>query len=212
MVTLHMVDDDTQQRPILREVHEWTGGISWIAYPEEQAQRASHALLTEAGVWVVDPVDADGLDERLVELGEVAGVLVIHDRHTRDAPEVARRHDVAVHVPDWMNLVLEKLETDAESVGSELPGTNYAVHRLIDTDAWEEAVLVDETAKTMVVPEALGTLPSFQVNDNELGVHPELDEPPRRLTDWDPDRLLVGHGRSIHGEANARIRAAIDAE
>lgn len=207
-----MADDDARERPILREVKEWTGGISWIAYPDERGQRASHALLTEGGVWIVDPVDADGLDERVAELGEVAGVLVIHDRHTRDASEVARRHGVAVHVPDWMTLVLEKLDTAAESVGSELPGTNYTVHRLIDADDWEEAVLVDETTNTMVVPEALGTLPSFRENDNALGVHPALDEPPRRLADWNPDRILVGHGESIHGEANRKMRAALDAE
>lgn len=207
-----MADDDTQERPILRDVTEWTGGISWIAYPDEDAQRASHALLTEAGVWIVDPVDADGLDERVAELGDVAGVLVIQDRHTRDAEDVARRHDVAVHVPDWMDLVREKLETTAESVGSDLPGTNYTVHRLIDTDDWEEAVLVDETTNTMVVPEALGTLPSFQVNDNELGVHPALDEPPQVLAEWNPDRILVGHGKSIHSEATTKLKAALEAE
>jgi hypothetical protein len=167
--------------------------------------------VTEAGVWIVDPVDADGVDERVAELGEVAGVLVLHDRHTRDAEDVARRHDVAVHVPDWMSQVLEKLETAPESVGSELPGTNYAVHRLIATDDWEEAVLVDETTNTMVVPEALGTLPGFRVNDNALGVHPGVDEPPQWLADWRPDRILVGHGTSVHSEATRELRAALDA-
>lgn len=207
-----MADDDTQERPALQEVTEWPGGLSWIVHSDERSQRASHALVTKAGVWVVEPVDADGLDERVAGLGEVVGVLVIHDRHTRDAGEVAHRHDVAVHVPEWMNLALEKLDTTAESIGSELPGTDYSVHRLIDTDDWEEAVLVNETTDTMLVPEALGTLPSFRVNDNALGVHPALDDPPRRLTDWDPDRILVGHGESIHSEATTKIREAIDAE
>jgi len=203
--------DDSQGRPALREVTEWTGGISWIAYPDERARRASHALLADTGVWIVDPVDADGLDERVAELGEVAGVAVIHDRHTRDASRIARRHDVAVHVPDWMTLAREKLDATAESIGADLPGTDYAVYRLIDTDEWEEAVLVDETTNTMVVPEALGTLPSFREDDNELGVHPALDEPPRRLADWNPERLLVGHGESIHRGADAKLEEAIDA-
>lgn len=207
-----MTDDDPDERPILREVTEWTDGISWIAYPDERAQRASHALLTQAGVWMVDPVDAEGLDDRVSELGEVAGVLVIQDRHTRDAAELARRHDVSVHVPDWMNLVLEKVDSAVESVGSDLPGTNYTVHRLIDTDEWEEAILVDETTNTMIVPEALGTLPAFRGEDTALGVHPALDEPPHRLLDWSPDRILVGHGESIHSEADTRIREALGAE
>jgi len=207
-----MHDDEPEERPPLREVTEWDGGSSWIAYPDERAQRASHALRTETGVWIVDPVDADGLDERVAELGDVAGVLVIQDRHTRDAEAVARRHDVPVHVPNWMTLVREKLETSPESVGSELPGTNYAVHRLIETDEWEEAILVDETATTMVVPEAVGTVPAFGEGDNELGVHPALDEPPRELADWHPDRILVGHGQSIHSGATTKLDDALDAE
>lgn len=207
-----MTDEEPSERPVLKEVTEWSGGITWIAYPDEDAQRASHALLTDAGVWIVDPVDADGLDERLAERGEVTGVVVIQDRHTRDATDVARRHDVPVSVPDWMELTRDKLETTAESLDSKLPGTNYTIHRLIETDEWEEAVLINETTNTMVVPEALGTLPSFQVNENELGVHPALDDPPQRLMDWSPDRILVGHGTSVHTEATAKLRDAIEAE
>ncbi len=207
-----MVADDTEERPTLSDVREWPGGLSWIAHPDEDARRASHALATDAGVWVVDPVDADGLDERLTALGEVAGVVVAQDRHTRDAAAVARRHDVGVSVPDWMTLTREKLATDPESLGSELPGTEYGVHRLLEADEWEEAVLVDETAGTMVVPEALGTLSSFGTDDQTLGVHPALDDPPRRLVDWTPERVLVGHGESVHDEATAAVRAAVDAD
>jgi hypothetical protein len=207
-----MTEDEPQERSTLREVTEWDGGITWIAYPDERGQRASHALQTDAGVWVIDPVDAAGLDERLAELGEVAGVLVIQDRHTRDAEEIASRHDVPVSVPDWMSLIREKLETTPESVGSELPGTNYTVHRLIDSDDWEEAVLVNETMDTMVVPEALGTLPLFQGTDTDLGLHPELDDPPRGLSEWTPARILVGHGESVHREATTKLREAIGGE
>ena len=206
-----MVDDDTQAQASLADVNPWTGGFSWIAYPDERGQRASHALLTAGGVWLVDPVDAEGLDERVSELGAVAGVLVLQDRHTRDAAAVARSHDVPVFVPEWMTLARKKLEPETDSVGSELPGTNYTVHRLIDADDWEEAILVNETTNTLVVPETLGTLPSFGEDDTTLGVHPSLDEPPRELADWTPDRLLVGHGPSIHGDADQKLRAALEA-
>lgn len=208
-----MSDDSTQQRPTLDEVTEWAGGISWIAYPDERGRRASHALQTAAGIWLVDPVDAEGLDERLAELGEIEGVVVLQDRHTRDATAIARRHDVAVHVPEWMSLVHEKLEPAAESLRSELPGTGYTVHRLIDTEDWEEAILRNETTNTMIVPEALGTLSLFEgTDDGALGLHPELDEPPRRLSDWKPERILVGHGKSIHSEASATLRAVVDTD
>lgn len=207
-----MSDDDSRERPPLRAATEWPGGISWIAHPDERTQRASHALQTDAGVLVVDPVDADGLDDRLAALGEVAGAVVAHDRHTRDAVRVADRHDVPVHVPEWTTLTREKLSAPAESAESVLRETEYAVHRLIDTDEWEEAVLVDETAGTMLVPETLGTLASFGDGDGDsLGLHPALDDSPSRLGDWNPDRILVGHGESVHEDASAALAAALDA-
>jgi hypothetical protein len=207
-----MSDDDTQKRPSLREVTEWSGGISWIAYPDERGQRASHALQTEAGVWLVDPVDAEGLDERLADLGEITGVVILQDRHTRDGSKIARRHDVAVYVPDWMSLVHDKLELTAETLGSELPETDYTIHQLLNTDEWEEAILVNETTNTLIVPETLGTLPLFEgTDDGALGLHPELDEPPQLLSDWNPDRILVGHGKSVHSEADTKLREALDA-
>lgn len=205
-----MAPKDPQDRPILRAVTEWDGGFDWIADPNEDAQRASHALSTAAGVWLVDPVDADGLDDRVADLGEVAGVAVLHDRHTRDAVAVAHRHDVAVHVPDWMRLTREKLDAKAEAIDEELPGTSYAVHRLIDRDDWEEVVLVDDTTGTLVVPEALGTLPSFGEEDDELGLHPGLDTPPPRLEAWRPERILVGHGESVHADATRQLETALD--
>jgi hypothetical protein len=206
------MSDDTQERPTLEDVTEWSGGLSWIAYPDERGQRASHALQTAAGVWLVDPVDADGLDERLAELGDVVGVVVLQDRHTRDASDIARRHDVSVSVPDWMRIVHEKLETPAESLGSALPGTDYTVHRLLDTDEWEEAILVDETTNTMVVPETLGTMALFDGPEDALGLHPELEEPPELLSNWEPEQILVGHGASIYSEAHTQLQAVLDAE
>lgn len=207
-----MPDDESTERPTLQAVTEWDGGISWFAHPEEDARRASHALTTERGVWVVDPMDADGLDDRLRELGDVAGVVVIHDRHTRDAEAIAARHDVAVHVPEWMTLTRSKLEREPEPLGDHVPGTSYAVHELIDTDEWEEALLVDESGGTLVVMEALGTNPSFRAEGNDVGVHPGLDEAPDGLERWSPERILVGHGESIYEDGAAKLRAALDAD
>lgn len=199
---------DESERPQLRAVTEWDGGFSWIAHPEERGRRASHALSTAAGVWLVDPVDAAGLDERVVRLGELAGVVVLLDRHTRDAAAIARRHDCPVSLPDWMVLGREKLDTEPAEIESGLPGTEYKLHELIVTDDWEEAILVDETTGTLVVPETLGTLSAFD-GDGELGVHPAIDDPPHRLGTWQPDRVLVGHGESVHEDATAQLHAAI---
>ncbi|MXR51234.1 hypothetical protein GRX03_06405 [Halovenus sp. WSH3] len=204
-----MSDDGAQDRPELDGVTEWSDGVSWIADPDEKPRRASHALATETGVLVVDPVDAEGLDGHLSDLGTVAGVVVLQDRHTRDATAVAERHDVSVFMPEWMDLGAEKLDGEPEPLGSALSETGYESHELFDTDDWEEAVLVDESAGTMVVPEAVGTSPGFTPDGEVLGVHPVLDEPPTRLGDWDPERILVGHGESIYEDGGDRLQEAL---
>jgi hypothetical protein len=204
-----MTDTDTSDDVTLDELTEWDGGFSWIAFPDEDARRASHALSTDAGVWVVDPVDVEGLDARLRELGEVVGVVVLQDRHTRDAAAVARRHGVSVSVPEGMSLTREKLDVEAEATGATLSGSAYEVHDLRLDDDWEEAVLWNDERKTLVVPETLGTLPSFRGDGDALGIHPAVEASPQELAEWDPDRVLVGHGTSIHESAGAELGAAL---
>lgn len=204
-----MTDETGADDAGIGAVSEWSGGFSWIANPEEDAERASHALATDAGVWVIDPVDADGLDDALGELGDVAGVAVLQDRHTRDAAAVARRHDVAVSVPEGMALTREKLDADADATGSALAGSTYEVRELRLDDEWEEAVLWNDERETLLVPETLGTLPAFRDGGDALGVHPAVEESPQELAEWDPDHVLVGHGTSIHEDATAALTAAL---
>lgn len=204
-----MTADEGEERSTLTSVTEWSSGFTWIADPDEDAERASHALETDAGVWVVDPVDAAGLDDRLRNLGEVAGVVIVHDRHTRDADAIAERLDVPVFVPAGMDLTREKLASEPESFEEELPGTDYALETLLDTDEWEEAMLVDESGGTLVVMEALGTLPAFRADDEAVGVHPALEDAPEGLADRRPERLLVGHGESIYADAATALQTAL---
>ena len=70
----------------------WSGGVSWIAHPAETGRRAGHAVKTDSGVWLVDPLDATNLGELLDPLGPVVGVAVCSSWHTRDADVLARRH------------------------------------------------------------------------------------------------------------------------
>ena len=207
-----MTDETGADDAGIGAVTEWGGGFSWIAHPEEDAERASHALATDDGVWVIDPVDADGLDDALGELGDVAGVAVLQDRHTRDAAAVAERHAVPVSVPEWMDLTRDKLDADAEPTGETLPGTEYAVRELRRSEEWEEAVLWNESAAALVVPETLGTLTAFTDGDAELGLHPAVDEPPKLLTEWAPEHVLVGHGTSLHEAASAALSAVYESE
>ncbi|MFB6189707.1 MAG: hypothetical protein ABEI57_07460 [Halapricum sp.] len=195
----------------LREIGRYDGGVGWIAYPDEQMQRASHAVVGEdGGLWVLDPVDSDGVDDLLAKYGEVTGVVVMLDRHKRDAAALARRHDVSVYVPDWMDGVASELDAPVERVHTDLGTSGFGVYELIDNRVWQEAALYGEADGTLVVAEALGTAEYYLTGDERLGVHPALRLfPPRRLRRFDPERVLVGHGAGVHEDADGAIRYAL---
>lgn len=193
-----------------REIDQWDGGTGWIAHPEESMQRASHALDGDDGVWLVDPVDCDGLDDFLAERGDVAGVVTLLDRHKRDAAALARRHDVAVHVPAFMDGVAEELDAPVEPLRHAVPDTEYSVRELIDTPVWQEAVLFGEESKTLVVPEALGTTSFYRTEAERIGVNAALRlRPPRSLRPLTPERILVGHGEGVLEDATGALTTAL---
>lgn len=190
------------------EIDRFDGGVGWIAYPDERMQRASHALSTDEGVWLVDPVDAAGLDDLLAEFGDVAGVVVLLDRHTRDAARIADRHDVSVHIPSWMSGI--DLDAPTERFSGTLGETGYRL-RMVATPLWQEAALYHENGETLVVAEALGTAEYSRTDAERLGVHPALRLlPPRQsFRDFAPERVLVGHGAGIHENASAALSEAL---
>lgn len=190
----------------LTVVDRFDGGVGWIAYPEETMRRTAHAIESDDGLWILDPVDAEGLDERLGEYADPAGVVVLLDRHKRDAAAIATRHDVPVYVPDWMDGVAEAIDAPTRRVEDRIG--DFQIRKLIDNRIWQEAVLFD--GETLVVPEAVGTASYFTTGDRPLGVHPMLRlRPPRRLTRLTPERVLVGHGEGIHEDATTALEAAI---
>lgn len=192
-------------------IDRFDGGVGWLAYPDEGMARASHALATDEGVWLVDPVDADGVDALYAELGDVAGVLVLLDRHKRDAATFARRHDVSVYVPTWMTGVASELDAPTARLGDALAGTEYSVETLVDSALWQEAGLYGADSGTLLVPEAVGTAGHFLAEGERLGVHPMLRlTPPKRLRSFDPERVLVGHGAGVLDDASAALREAIE--
>ncbi|WP_251343268.1 hypothetical protein [Haloplanus halophilus] len=199
-------------RADVREIDRWDGGVGWIAYPDERMQRASHALAADDEVWVIDPVDAPGVDDLLADLGDVVGVAICLDRHERDAGAVATRHDVPVYVPEWMEGVASDVDAPVERFGSELGDSGYRVRRVRDASLppWQEAAL--HTDDTLLVPEAVGTASFFRAGSERLGVHPMLRPvPPRRaLGDLSPERILVGHGEGVFEDATAALRDALD--
>lgn len=187
-------------------VDAFDGGFGWIAHPGEQMRRASHALVDGDDVWVVDPVDAEGLDDRLAEHGDVAGVVVLLGRHERDCAAVANRHDVAVHAPPFVPV---DVTAPVERVPGTLGDTDFEVLEAVNWPGWHEAALSD--GDTLVVADALGTTDYYRGGDERLGVNPVLRlTPPEAFEDLAPERVLCGHGDGVHEDASAALRRALD--
>lgn len=206
-----MAGQDSDVAADVRVIDEHDGGIGWIAHPDEPMQRASHALLVDGDVWLVDPVDAAGLDDVLAEYGEVAGVVVLLDRHKRDADALARRHGVSIHLPDPLGGIADAFEAPVERFRHDLADTGYAAYPVVDRSWWREAALYSEATGVLVVPEALGSTEFFCVGDERLGVHVGLrPRPPRSLGRLTPERVLVGHGAGVHEAAAEAVSHALD--
>lgn len=193
-----------------KEVDRTDEGVGWIAYPDETMQRASHAVVQDGDVWVIDPVDVPDLDDLLAEYGEVTGVVILLDRHKRDCAELANRHDVSVWVPEFMDGVTEELDAPTETFRYELADTDITAHKVIDNGMWQEALLYREDTETLIIPEAVGTTDYFVTGAERLGVHPMLRiTPPKSISRLEPERIRVGHGAGIHEDANATLDDAL---
>lgn len=191
-------------------VDRFEGGTGWIAHPEETMQRASHALVADGRVWIVDPVDAEGLDEALAELGEVAGVIVLYNYHRRDAGAVASRHDVPVSLPAGMSaLDDDDLSARVQRVEGQLGDTGYYLHELANSRIWQEWALFD--GETLVVPESVGAAEYFLAPGERLGVSMMRRlRPPAKLREFDPERVLCGHGEGVFADAGGELDRALD--
>lgn len=187
----------------------WDGGLGWMADRDEAMQRSSHALVDDGEVWLVDPVEFDGLDELIADLGSVVGVVLLLDRHQRDSVALATRYDVPVYLPGPLGAIADDLDARTQVVSDTLAETGYRIIPIVDRGFWREAALFD--GETLVVPEAVGTSDFFTVGAERLGVHVVLRLlPPRRqLGGLTPDRVLVGHGEGVMTDASAALQAAL---
>ena len=159
------------------------GGFGWLV--EDATCRTSHALAVEGGVWLVEPLDVPGLDERIAALGEARGVIQLLDRHDRDCAALAERLGVPHHCVPFCGV----------------PGAPFELLRIARLPVWRELALWWPDQRTLVAADAFGTLPYFREPGARLGVHPLLRlTPPRRLGDLEPTRVLCGHGEGVHGD------------
>jgi hypothetical protein len=173
-------------------VDEFDGGLGWIE--DEYLKRASHALVVDGRVWLVDPVEPDdGPFQRVAALGEPAGVIQLLDRHSRDAARLAERLGVE-HVVAYAG----QNETPFELVP------------LVGWRQWREVALWWPERRVLVCADALGTIGYFLAPGDRVGVHPLLRLfPPRALARLEPERILVGHGLGVHADASRALQEAL---
>lgn len=177
----------------VRFVDETDFGFGWIE--AAKLQRTSHALAVGGRVWVIDPIDGEGIDERLRALGEPAGVVQLLDRHRRDGEAFARRLGVPLH-----------------AVPRSIPDAPFTFLAVLRTRLWAEVALWWPERRVLVCADALGTIPFFRAGAEPVGVHPFLRLiPPRRLRGLDPEHVLVGHGEGLHDDQTAVDRAVATA-
>jgi hypothetical protein len=175
----------------IRELAEHPLGLTWVV--EDRGQRASHALVHEGRVWLVDPLDVPEAMERVARLGEPAAVLQLFMAHNRDSQAIAKRLGVRfVSLPEV------------------LPDTPFSVLTL-DKLAWKERALWWPEPRALIVPESIGTVPYMALGPGPAGVHPVRRAiPPTSLRTYLPEHLLVGHGAPLHGgEAAAGLLDAL---
>jgi hypothetical protein len=164
------------------------GSFGWIE--PGFLRRCSHALAVDGRVYVIDPGDEDGLDERINAAGEPAGVIQLLDRHNRDCTELARRLAVPLHY----------LAAPAPFVA--IP--------LATPPRWNEIALWWPERRVLVCADALGTISYFRAPGERLGVHPLLRlRPPRALRRVYPEHVLTGHGAGVHDDAAAALHEAL---
>jgi hypothetical protein len=168
-----------------RFVDEFEHGFGWVP-AEEMLTRASHAVAVDGRVWVTDPVDGEGIDERIRALGEPAGVVQLLDRHARDSAAVAERLGVPLHVVPFDGV----------------QGAPFEVRSIVRRKRWQEVALWFPDERILVSADALGSLSYFRARGEPFGVHPflRLFPPKRALGGLDPTHLLFGHGEGYHGE------------
>ena len=170
-----------------------TDGFSWIV--DDPMTRTSHALADARRVWLVDPVHDEPALERARELGAIAAVLQLLDRHTRDCASIAAELGVP-HV----------VTPDA------IPASPFVPVTIRNSGHWRERALWWPARRTLVVAEAIGTNQFFTAGADVAGVHllMRLSPPRAALREFEPDHLLVGHGEGLHGEdARVGLRQAL---
>ncbi len=168
-------------------------GFGWIL--DETYERCSHALVHEGRVWLVDPVEAEGVEERVRARGEPAGVIQLLDRHNRSCASFAARLGVPHHL-----VPREPFD-----------GAPFEFLLVRKGRRWQEVALWWRQQRLLLCADALGTGRFYRARGERLAVHPLLRPipPRRRLGGISPGIVLCGHGEGILEDAEPAFREAL---
>jgi hypothetical protein len=166
-------------------------GLTWIE--ASRTARAAHALASGEQVWLIDPFEDDAALGAATRLGQPAGVLQLLDRHNRDCEAIAAR-----------------LAVPLLRIPQRAPDTPFEFVPMLNRRGWHEVALWWEQPRALIVAEAIGTAPAFALG-RRAGVHPVLRlTPPRpQLAAYEPEMLLVGHGRTLDSDAAPALADAL---
>ena len=200
------MDTDQASTARIQVTARFEGGLSWSLAGASMLACRAHALVTDDGVWLVDPIDAPGLDELLATLGRVRGVLVLLDRHLRDSAQLAERHGARLIVPrgEWRRG--HPMPDGAEQFEpGPLAGTPFEVAPVIERGGqWLEWLLWWQQRRILVIAEVVGRSTVYEPSPHGAGLHPALhvmgapdplvEGSLRERIEAAPVRLLLGHG------------------
>jgi hypothetical protein len=173
----------------IRLCDEFDGSLGWTPAAHEVRDRTSHAVASSGRVWIIDPLDGEGIDERVSGLGVPAGVVQLLDRHNRDCRPVAERLGVPHHLTPFGGV------RDAP----------FEVVPVVDLPGWRETALWFSTELILVCADAIGSASYYRARGEPVGVHPLLRLwPPKRLARFEPRQLLFGHGEGLAGDEAAQ--------
>lgn len=205
---------DRSQSTACREIDRWSGGVGWLAHPDEGSVRASHAVREDGDVWLLDPLDAPGADDLVADLvgedGTVAGVVVCSDYHARDAETFAERYDVAVHVPRSVDRVPDRIDAPVQRFEGAIAGFETSPVRPMY--AWNEVVAYRERDGTLYVPDYLSSHDAFTVGAERVALPTasRLFPPHEQFAGMAPERICFGHGEGVFADADAALRDALE--
>jgi hypothetical protein len=175
------------------------GSFAWMLGPSDAADRASAAVVLDAGTVLVDPVDSPELEEHLAALPAVTGIITLLDRHQRDAAELAGRLGVPRLIPRALG-----------GAGVELPGVEERT--VLESRRWREALLWVPDRRLLLCAEVFGTAGFDLARGNDrLGMHPvaRLRPPRAPFAGVAPDAIWVGHGPPLRDGAAQALDHAL---